>query len=188
MYPHGAPRVASNTSPRGPTRRTVRTPPAEHVSAGPRTRPITYHEAQPGSQARIRRVLRGRSRWGVFGAVAVLVSATSGCVSWRAQVPLVAFDAERAGTKMLRPGTNSTACCTRILGMAVACTAPPLDTALRDLLAVDAEANALTTVVIETRTLALGVLDRTCVTVHANVVRTTSVVRLPAPAAHEGHH
>ena len=187
-YRRVAPREGWNTPAGGLLRRTLPTNPAARFSVAPRTRPVTYHDAQTASQARSGLRRRGLSRCAALGALAALIFSISGCVAWRTQVPLLAFDAERAGTKMLRPGARSTACCTRILGMAAACNAPPLDGALRQLLAADVEADALTAATIETRTLALGVFDRTCVTVHADVVRTTSVVRLPVPAGHESHH
>lgn len=149
------------------------------------TRRMTYHDAPTVSQARPGRPSRW---WALGGRLAVLVVSASGCVESRGTLPLVAFNAEAAGTKMLRPGAQARACATRVLGIARGDGASPLERTLRQLLALDAEADTLTNVAIETSTLALGVFDRTCVTVHADAVRSTSVVRLPAPRGHEGHH
>jgi hypothetical protein len=148
------------------------------------TRLMTYHELQTAWQPRSPH----RARWRTHAGVALLIAGISGCVESRAELGLVAFDADRAGTKMLRPGAQSRACATRVLGIATGDGASPLDRALQQLRAIDAEADALTRVAIDTHTLALGVFDRTCVTVHADVVRQTSLVRLPAPPGHEGHH
>lgn len=145
---------------------------------------MTYHDVPTLSQPRPGRP----SRWRVLGGLAVVMVGACGCVAARSTLPLVAFDTEGAGTKMLRPGGQASACATRVLGIARGDGASPLVETLRQLLALDTEANTLTNVTIETRTLALGVCDRTCVTVRADVVRTTSVVRLPAPPGHEGHH
>jgi hypothetical protein len=142
---------------------------------------MTYHEPRTARKPRTWRRLRA-------AAGALLVASLAGCVESRGELGLVAFDAERAGTKMLRPGAQGRACATRVLGIATGDATSPLDRAIAQLRALDSEADALTNVAIEVRGLALGVLDRTCVTVHADVVRQTSLVRLPAPPGHEGHH
>jgi hypothetical protein len=139
---------------------------------------MTYHE-----RATARKPWRRRA-----AAAGLLLAGLSGCTESRGELGLVAFDAERAGTKMLRPGAQERVCAMRVLGIATGDTTSPLDLAMRKLRALDAEADALTNVAIEVHSLALGVLDRTCVTVHADVVRQTSLVRLPAPPGHEGHH
>jgi hypothetical protein len=79
-------------------------------------------------------------------------------------------------------------CRTRLLGRDLGDGPAPLDRAVQDLLRSDPEADALANVRIRTRTISIGVADRACVTVQADVVRMISVVRLPAPAGHEGHH
>jgi hypothetical protein len=142
---------------------------------------MTYHEPCPPRKSARRRCARA-----VAGTL-LLVSLT-GCVESRGEVGLIAFDAERVGTKMLRPGAQGRACAARVLGIGTGDTSSPLDRALAHLRALDAEADALTNVTIEVRGLSLGVVDRTCVTVHADVVRQTSLVQLPAPPGHEGHH
>jgi len=142
---------------------------------------MTYHEPCPPRKSATQCCTRA-----VAGAL--LLVSLAGCVESRGEIGLVAFDAERVGTKMLRPGAQGRACATRVLGIGTGDAASPLDRALAQLRALDAEADALTNVAIEVRGLALGVLDRTCVTVHADVVRQTSLVQLPAPPGHEGHH
>jgi len=89
---------------------------------------------------------------------------------------------------MLRPGARASACRTTLLGMSVAGPASPLEAALHALLALDPEADRLDAVEVRERTMTTGLVDRICVSVRADVVRATSVVRLPAPAGHEGHH
>jgi hypothetical protein len=64
----------------------------------------------------------------------------------------------------------------------------PLESALRALLASDPEADQLSDVEVREQTVASGLVNRTCVTVRANVVRMIPVVRLPMPASHHGHH
>jgi hypothetical protein len=148
---------------------------------------MTYHDARTGRQVRGRWWRPVALRCAVIGNVTLVLS-MYGCVGSRDEIPFVAFDAERTGTKMLRPGAQTTACRTRILGSAVGDGTSPVDRALRALVALDGEADALTKVTIETRSIGLGFFDRTCVTARADVVRTISVVRLPAPPGHEGHH
>jgi hypothetical protein len=142
---------------------------------------MTYHEPRPPRKPGTRCCIRA-------AAGALLLVSLAGCVESRGELGLVAFDPERAGTKMLRPGAQGRACATRVLGIATGDATPPLDRALAQLRALDPEADALTHVAIEVRGLVLGVLDRTCVTVRADVVRQTSLVQLPAPPGHEGHH
>ena len=142
---------------------------------------MTYHEPCPPRKSSRR--CRARAVAGTL-----LLASLAGCVESRGELGLVAFDAERAGTKMLRPGAQGRACATRVLGIGTGDTSTPLDRALAQLHALDKEADALTNVAIEVRGFALGVLDRTCVTVRADVVRQTSLVQLPAPPGHEGHH
>jgi len=89
---------------------------------------------------------------------------------------------------MLVPNAHAAACRTRILGLDVGEHSSPLDRAVHALLAADPEADALRNLRIAARSLALGVFERSCVAIDADVVRTTSVVRLPAPPGHEGHH
>jgi hypothetical protein len=117
-----------------------------------------------------------------------MVCVAAGCAASQAEVPLVVFDLDATGTKMLRPNARATACRTRILGHTIAGDASPLDASLRSLLRLDREADALTRVALTSRLFTLGLFDRSCVTARADVIRTTSVVRLPAPPGHEGHH
>jgi hypothetical protein len=120
--------------------------------------------------------------------VGLLLIVGAGCSSWDGQLPLVLSDAEHAGTKMLVPNAHAAACRTRVLGLDVGERSSPLDRAVHALLASDSEADALVNLRIAARGLALGVFEHSCVTIDADVVRTTSVVRLPPPPGHEGHH
>jgi hypothetical protein len=76
---------------------------------------------------------------------------------------VVSFDTARNGSKMLRR-------------------------AVRGLLDLDPEADALTDVRVESRQMSSGVFDRSCVTVRANLVRQIPVVTLPAPPGHHHEH
>lgn len=120
--------------------------------------------------------------------VALLALVATACSESAGEFPLISRDAAAAGTKMLRPAARAEACRTRLFGRDVAGEPAPLDQAVRALFAMDAEADALANVRITTRATALGIGDHTCVTVQGDVVRTISVVRLPAPPGHEGHH
>jgi hypothetical protein len=112
------------------------------------------------------------------------------CTSSTARLPRVTFgiSADRFETKMLRPGARTSACRTTLLGVPVAGSPSPLESALRALLASDPEADQLSDVEVREQTVASGVVNRTCVTVRANVVRMVPVVLLPMPASHHGHH
>lgn len=118
----------------------------------------------------------------------MLVLAGSGCSESGGELPLVGRDVAAAGTKMLRPDARAEACRLRLFGRELGAAPAPLDRAVQELLASDSEADALANVRIRTRSVGLGIGDRTCVTVEADVVRMVSVIRLPAPAGHEGHH
>jgi hypothetical protein len=119
--------------------------------------------------------------------VFALVLVVAGCVHWDGHVPLVSFDTAGSGNKMLRPGARASACRTRVLGMTVGgAGGSPLESAIHALLALDPEANTLTDVRVESSGMTVGLFDRSCVTVQANVVRDIPVVKLPAPAGH--HH
>ncbi len=145
---------------------------------------MTYHDGRTGSQPDA----SGATGRLLLAALAIGLAAVTGCVESHEELPVVGFEAESAGVKMLRPNATARACATRILGMTSGNATPPLERALRDLRALDAEADLLARVRVDTSTIALGIFDRTCISVHADVVRQTSVVRLPAPPGHEGHH
>jgi hypothetical protein len=120
----------------------------------------------------------------------VLVGLLTACTSVTTRVPGVTFDTEpsRPATKMLHPGARASVCRTTLLGFAIGGSASPLEAGLRALLATDPEADQLADVQIRERTVTTGLVDRTCITVQADVVRAISTVRLPAPAGHQGHH
>lgn len=112
------------------------------------------------------------------------------CTSSAARLPRLTFGTadDRFEAKMLRPAARASACRTTLLGIPIAGPPSPLESALRGLLAKDSEADQLTDVDVREQTVALGLMNRTCVTVQANVVRAIPVVRLPMPAGHHGHH
>jgi hypothetical protein len=101
---------------------------------------------------------------------------------------VVSVDSARSGSKLLRRDARASVCRTRILGMTLGSSAAPLDEAVRRLLGLDPEADALTEVRLESRLMSAGVFDRSCVTVQANVVRQIPVATLPAPPGHHHEH
>jgi hypothetical protein len=96
---------------------------------------------------------------GAAGLV-LLAMTSAGCSRWDGQLPLVLSDAEHAGTKLLVPDAHAAACRTRVLGLDVGEPSSPLDRAVRTLLAVDPEADALLNLRVAARGLALGVFER----------------------------
>ena len=147
----------------------------------------TYHaRRQTSREAASKPVARAARQAGAAAKAAFLVVAVAACTRLNGRLPVVSFNAATAGSKMLRPEAHASACAVRVLGLTVGPGVSPLDEALQALLALDPEADALTDVRIESRAVTTGLLDRSCVRVRANVVRTVPVVTLPAPAGH--HH
>lgn len=123
-----------------------------------------------------------RVRSGCGLAVGVVLS---GCC----RVPLgslgfVSRDSEPVGTKLLRPGTVARSCQTSILGVPIG---PRLsmENALAQILAVDAEGNAITNVRMTWHGVHTVLYDRDCLEVRGDLVRTISTVTLPHHAGHE---
>jgi len=101
---------------------------------------------------------------------------------------MASFDTAASGQKMLRPDARASACRTRVLGVTAGAGRSPLDEAIHALLALDPEADTLTDVRVESWGTTVGLFDRSCVTVQANVVRQIPVVKLPAPPGHHHEH
>ena len=101
---------------------------------------------------------------------------------------MLSFEVQAGGIKMLRPDAHVSICRTRVLGITIAGDASPLDAASRALLALDGEADTLSNVRIDTSEVTTGLFDRSCVTLHADVGRSISVLRVPAPPGHHEHH
>jgi hypothetical protein len=101
---------------------------------------------------------------------------------------VASFDIASGGRKMLRPDARASACRTRVLGVTLGAASSPLDEALHALLTLDPEADTLTDVRVDSWATSVGLFDRSCVTVHANVVRAILVVNLPAPPGHHHEH
>lgn len=144
-----------------------------------------YHASVGQPQAPDPRAL---VRLGQAVALAGSLVCAVGCVRWEAEVPALSFDLENTGVKMLRPAETVRVCRTRLPWSSSLESASAMNQAMRSLQARDAEANALTNVTVEARGFSLGVLEHVCVTMRADVVRTISVVRLPAPEGHHGAH
>jgi uncharacterized membrane protein len=110
------------------------------------------------------------------------------CTSSLGTFPRVALLSPLDGHKMLRPNEAVTEC--RAEGPA----APTVDgvddlaqEALRRLLALDDEANAVINARVESTWWSIGVYGRRCVTLRGDLVRSTSTVLLPMPGVHGEH-
>jgi type II secretory pathway predicted ATPase ExeA len=120
----------------------------------------------------------------------LVVLAGTGCSRVTAEFPVVVFGAEAEGVKMLRPGARWSECRLALTGMVSrpAGSTSLVNEAMAELLATDAEADALANVRMSATILRLGIVERTCLDVRCDVVRRIPVVLLPAPPSHEGHH
>ena len=114
----------------------------------------------------------------------------SGCSHWDGQLPFVSYDADRQGTKMLRPGARATTCRTRVFGLGLGPDGAPVESVLDELRAMDAEANGLLNLRMHVSGFSLGIIQRVCATAVADVVRTTPVVLVPTTPGvdHQQHH
>src|SRR5262245_26170323 len=186
--PREAPPAASSTTQRPSAEARARPLPRGDLRlSSPSTPHADYHQHQPTAQARReRRPSPPPAPRLMIGLIACLAA----CSSVTARLPRVAFDTgtDAAAAKMLRPAARASACRTTVLGLAIGGPPSPLDAALRALLGSDPEADQLRDVQVQERTFTSGLLNRTCITVQADVVRAISVVRLPAPGGHHGHH
>lgn len=111
-----------------------------------------------------------------------------GCTQWKGSIPVASFNSASGGSKMLRPDAHASACRIRVLGVPLGAAGSPLDEALRALLTLDPEADALTDVRVDSWSSTVGLFDRSCVALQANVVRQIPVVNLPAPPGHHHEH
>src|SRR5262249_32535643 len=143
---------------------------ARASGTGVRVSPLaTYHARGPAS-------LYQRGLRSCLGLSLLLGALGTGCAHWTGRLAVGSVDSARSGSKLLRRDARASVCRTRIFGMTLGTSAATLDEAVRSLLALDPEADALADVRVESRQMTAGVFDRSCVTVQANVVRQISVV------------
>lgn len=112
--------------------------------------------------------------------------AIGGCSLGHGTVPVAALSEDvRFGTKMLRPQAEARACGTTFFGRSA--DADLVDRAMRELLAVDEEADVVTDLDVRWRGVDLLLVQIGCVRVRGDVARMTTSVRLPMLGDH-GHH
>jgi hypothetical protein len=109
-----------------------------------------------------------------------------GCTDVVGGMPRVERLDPAAGFKMLKPRATTTVC--RATGLvSPSASEDLLGTALRELLARDAEATTVLNASVESTSWSLGVYGKRCVTLTGDVVRSTTTVLLPMNGVHEGH-
>ena len=110
------------------------------------------------------------------------------CTTSVGTFPRIGLLSPADGHKMLRPNESVTEC--RAEGPA-ATAGDGIDDlaqeALRRLLALDDEANAVINARVESTWWSIGVYGRRCVTLRGDLVRSTTTVLLPMPGGHAGH-
>jgi len=128
---------------------------------------------------------RGAIRAAVAAALSV---ATVACSLGHGTVPVAALSEDVGfGTKMLRPDARARVCGATFGPFARGEGTAMLDRAMRQLLAVDEEADVIVDLEVQWRGVDLFLLQIGCVHVRGDVARMTSSVRLPMLGDH-GHH
>jgi hypothetical protein len=123
------------------------------------------------------------TRLAAFAAATALAGCSTSLGSVGALVP----DAGGVGSKLLRPGVSGRSCRASIAGLPLAAGEPDLREAVAQVLALDAEANALANAEVRWDRLVTGVYNRRCVEVRGDLVRTVSTLTIPMtsrPGAH----
>ncbi len=113
--------------------------------------------------------------------LAALVAATTlaGCSASLGKVGVLVPDAD--GLKLLRPGVSGHSCRASIAGLPLGTGEPDLREAVAQVLALDAEANAVANAEVRWRRLVTGVYNRRCVEVRGDLARTVSTLTIPMP-------
>ena len=121
------------------------------------------------------------TRLAALAAAAVL----AGCSASLGRVGALVPDAD--GLKLLRPGVSGRSCRTSIAGLPLGAGEPDLREAVAQVLALDAEANAVANAEVRWRRLVTGVYNRRCVEVRGDLARTVSPLTIPMPSGHGAH-
>ena len=121
--------------------------------------------------------------------LAALVAATAlaGCSASLGSVGVLVPDADGLGLKLLRPGVSGRSCRASIAGQPLGTGEPDLREAVAQVLALDAEANAVANAEVHWRRLVTGVYNRRCVEVRGDLARTVSTLTIPMPSGHGAH-
>jgi len=115
-------------------------------------------------------------RW-LVAPVAAL--ALAGCSASLGSAGVLLPDADAVGVKLLRPGVSAQSCRVSIVGIPLDAGDPSLQEATARMLALDAEANALTDADVRWEHVVTGLYNRRCIEVRGNLVRTISSVTIP---------
>jgi len=117
--------------------------------------------------------------------LAAIIALGPGCTLPLGRLALVTSETAAPATKLLRPGAEGRSCRSRLLGISTGGAGEPsVDDALAQILALDAEGNAVAAVEVREERLLTGVYNRRCVVVRGDLVRTIGTITLPMP----GHH
>ena len=124
----------------------------------------------------------------MLARAALVALLLGGCSLGRGTVPVAALSEDVGfGTKMLRPKASARACGATFGPFARAGRQDLLDRAMRELLAVDEEADVLLDLDVRWRGVDLLLVQIGCLRVRGDVARMTSSVRLPMLGGHEHH-
>jgi hypothetical protein len=111
-----------------------------------------------------------------------------GCTTSLGPVGLLAPDEARGGVKLLRPAVSGGSCRATLLGFRLGSGRGTIQEAMGEILALDAEGNAVVEAEVGRREFVTGVYNRRCVRVRGDLVRVITTVTLPSAPGHHGHH
>jgi hypothetical protein len=120
--------------------------------------------------------------------VAIAFTMLAGCTTSFGVVGAVLPDADRIGTKILRPDVVGQSCATDVFGISTSAAGPALKAAVAQILALDPEGDVVTNAEVSSSELVTGIYNRRCVQVRGDLARSVRVIAVPAPAGHHGHH
>ncbi|HUE29936.1 MAG TPA: hypothetical protein VMR79_03630 [Verrucomicrobiae bacterium] len=120
-------------------------------------------------------------------AALAAAAALAGCSASLGNVGALVPDADGLGLKLLRPAVSGRSCRASIAGLPLAPGEPELHEAVAQMLALDAEANAVVNAEVRWRRVVTGVYNRRCVEVRGDLARTVSTLTIPMPSGHGAH-
>ncbi|HZP42346.1 MAG TPA: hypothetical protein VFD84_12670 [Candidatus Binatia bacterium] len=120
--------------------------------------------------------------------IALLGLSLAGCAAPLGSVGTLGAPSDLVATKLLRPGARARACRTAVLGVRVGGDERPLDAAVAQLLALDAEGDIVTNLRMRTSGVATGLYDRRCVELEGDLGRTIRTITLSVPGGHHDGH
>jgi len=118
-----------------------------------------------------------------------LGAALAGCTSGLGHVPLLPRDGTAPATKLLRPDVEGRSCRRSVFGLAVGPDGEPsISEAIEQILALDAEGDAVANAEVRWERVVTGLHNRRCVVVRGDLVRIISTMTLPVPGGHHHPH